>query len=94
MIHELKSIIFTTLLFAPVALLQAIETMPVFTPGTHILFQGDSITDGNRGRNTATPIQPTRGISSWPMNGSVWCESFGNRLPREANIPHPRRLSA
>ena len=26
--------------------------MSVFAPGTRILFQGDSITDGNRGRNT------------------------------------------
>ena len=52
MSHELKSIIYTTLLLAPMTLLQAIEPMPAFTPGTHILFQGDSITDGNRGRNT------------------------------------------
>ena len=28
------------------------DPMPVFAPGTRILFQGDSITDGNRGRNT------------------------------------------
>jgi lysophospholipase L1-like esterase len=27
------------------------DPMPVFTPGARILFQGDSITDGNRGRN-------------------------------------------
>lgn len=27
------------------------ETMPAFSPGARILFQGDSITDGNRGRN-------------------------------------------
>ena len=26
-------------------------TMPVFTDGARILFQGDSITDGNRGRS-------------------------------------------
>src|ERR1700733_13272899 len=30
------------------------EQIPVFKPGTRILFQGDSITDGNRGR-TADP---------------------------------------
>ncbi len=28
------------------------DPIPVFTDGTKILFQGDSITDGNRGRNT------------------------------------------
>jgi lysophospholipase L1-like esterase len=28
------------------------NSMPVFTPGMRILFQGDSITDGNRGRST------------------------------------------
>lgn len=28
------------------------DPMPAFSPGTRILFQGDSITDGNRGRNT------------------------------------------
>lgn len=27
------------------------DPMPAFAPGTRILFQGDSITDGNRGRN-------------------------------------------
>lgn len=27
------------------------DAMPIFTEGTRILFQGDSITDGNRGRN-------------------------------------------
>lgn len=28
------------------------DPMPAFVPGARILFQGDSITDGNRGRNT------------------------------------------
>lgn len=28
------------------------DSMPAFTDGARILFQGDSITDGNRGRNT------------------------------------------
>ena len=32
-------------------LLHGEDPMPVFRPGAHILFQGDSITDGNRGRN-------------------------------------------
>ena len=27
------------------------DPIPIFTPGARILFQGDSITDGNRGRN-------------------------------------------
>lgn len=29
----------------------AVQPIPVFTPGARILFQGDSITDGNRGRS-------------------------------------------
>ncbi|MGB8170915.1 MAG: SGNH/GDSL hydrolase family protein [Chthoniobacteraceae bacterium] len=29
----------------------AVEPMPAFAPGSRILFQGDSITDGNRGRS-------------------------------------------
>ena len=32
-------------------LLRAADPMPAFRPGTRILFQGDSITDGNRGRS-------------------------------------------
>jgi lysophospholipase L1-like esterase len=28
-----------------------VDSIPVFRPGTRILFQGDSITDGNRGRS-------------------------------------------
>ena len=27
------------------------DPIPIFTPGARILFQGDSITDGNRGRS-------------------------------------------
>jgi lysophospholipase L1-like esterase len=30
----------------------ATDPMPLFVPGSRILFQGDSITDGNRGRNS------------------------------------------
>ena len=30
---------------------RATEPLPAFTPGARVLFQGDSITDGNRGRN-------------------------------------------
>src|SRR5882757_2418939 len=33
------------------ATLRAVEPVPAFTPGARILFQGDSITDGNRGRS-------------------------------------------
>lgn len=40
----------TSLLLAPLAL-NAAEPIPAFTPGARILFQGDSITDGNRGRS-------------------------------------------
>ncbi len=39
------------LLLAPLASLRALEPIAAFTPGARILFQGDSITDGNRGRN-------------------------------------------
>jgi lysophospholipase L1-like esterase len=42
--------VFTVLLLAPLAL-HAAEPIPAFRPGARILFQGDSITDGNRGRN-------------------------------------------
>ncbi len=35
-------------------LLRAADPAPAFRPGTRVLFQGDSITDGNRGR-TADP---------------------------------------
>lgn len=40
-----------TLLLTPLAALQAAEPIPAFAPGSRILFQGDSITDGKRGRN-------------------------------------------
>jgi lysophospholipase L1-like esterase len=39
------------LLLLPLAAAQAVEPIAAFTPGARILFQGDSITDGNRGRN-------------------------------------------
>jgi lysophospholipase L1-like esterase len=38
-------------LVALLARLSAVEPIPIFTPGARILFQGDSITDGNRGRS-------------------------------------------
>ncbi len=40
-----------TLLLLPLASLKAVEPLPAFVPGSRILFQGDSITDGNRGRS-------------------------------------------
>jgi lysophospholipase L1-like esterase len=50
----MKQIIFsilTTLVMACLSSLHATEPIAAFTPGARILFQGDSITDGNRGRN-------------------------------------------
>ena len=41
----------TTLLLALATTLHAVEPLKAFTPGARILFQGDSITDGNRGRS-------------------------------------------
>src|SRR3954470_23665676 len=38
-------------LLFPVAAIHSTEPIAVFTPGARILFQGDSITDGNRGRS-------------------------------------------
>ena len=38
-------------LSAPQSALQATEPIAAFAPGARILFQGDSITDGNRGRS-------------------------------------------
>lgn len=43
--------IFSTLLFIPLSMMQAAEPITAFTPNARILFQGDSITDGNRGRS-------------------------------------------
>jgi lysophospholipase L1-like esterase len=40
------------LVFACALVLRAAEPIPAFRPNARILFQGDSITDGNRGRNT------------------------------------------
>ena len=41
----------TLLLLALVVDARAIEPIAAFSPGSRILFQGDSITDGNRGRS-------------------------------------------
>ena len=48
----MKSILFIGFLVTHSLLrLEAVEPIPVFVPGARILFQGDSITDGNRGRS-------------------------------------------
>ena len=41
----------TALLLVPLSALCALEPIAAFAPGARILFQGDSITDGKRGRN-------------------------------------------
>ena len=40
-----------TITVSPLITLHAAEPIAAFTPGARILFQGDSITDGNRGRS-------------------------------------------
>jgi lysophospholipase L1-like esterase len=45
------ALFFTGLLLVPLATLRATEPIRAFTPGARIVFQGDSITDGNRGRS-------------------------------------------
>ena len=47
----MKHLLLTALLLIPPATLFAVEPIPAFSVNTRILFQGDSITDGNRGRN-------------------------------------------
>src|SRR5436190_11183930 len=48
----MKSIRLLVLLLTSLfAALYAAEPLAAFTPGARILFQGDSITDGNRGRS-------------------------------------------
>ena len=43
-------ILLPLLLVATITPLRAVEPIAAFTSGARILFQGDSITDGNRGR--------------------------------------------
>jgi lysophospholipase L1-like esterase len=47
----MKPTLLAALLLAPPTALHAAEPIAAFTPGARLLFQGDSITDGNRGRN-------------------------------------------
>src|ERR1700722_19445810 len=44
-------LVFLVPLLSSPAVSQAAEPIAAFTPGACILFQGDSITDGNRGRS-------------------------------------------
>ena len=46
-----RLILLAAALLIPVAAIRAAEPIAVFTRGARILFQGDSITDGNRGRS-------------------------------------------
>ena len=48
---NMKIFLLAVLLLTLPAALPAAEPMSAFTAGTRILFQGDSITDGNRGRS-------------------------------------------
>jgi lysophospholipase L1-like esterase len=50
--HLLALLALAVLLVTPLAALDAAEPIAAFAPNARILFQGDSITDGNRGRNT------------------------------------------
>lgn len=50
-VSHLYAVLTVILMFQP-AILEAVEPITAFTANSHILFQGDSITDGNRGRNT------------------------------------------
>ncbi len=47
----LITVLLAILTIAPLTTLLAAEPIAAFTPGARILFQGDSITDGNRGRS-------------------------------------------
>ena len=48
----MKRLLLTTILMlAPPTITRAVEPIAAFTPHARILFQGDSITDGNRGRS-------------------------------------------
>lgn len=48
---HIRTFLIVALLLAPFAALRAAEPVPAFTSDARILFQGDSITDGNRGRS-------------------------------------------
>ena len=47
----MRCVIIFVLLFVQLSKLYALDPIPAFSPGARILFQGDSITDGNRGRS-------------------------------------------
>src|SRR3954463_6527239 len=50
-INMKRLILVAVALLIPVAAIHSTEPIAIFTSGARILFQGDSITDGNRGRN-------------------------------------------
>ena len=56
----------TALLLVPLAFLKAAEPISASVPGTRILFQGDSITDGNRGLERH-PLHQPRILHSPPI---------------------------
>ncbi len=49
--HRISVAFAIALLLTSMVALHAAEPLPAFTPGAKILFQGDSITEGNRGRS-------------------------------------------
>ena len=48
---KMPLLLLVSVVAAPLVALHAAEPIAAFTPGARILFQGDSITDGNRGRS-------------------------------------------
>ena len=48
---KLRIAFFSGALLAGIVPSQGVEAIAAFTPGARVLFQGDSITDGNRGRS-------------------------------------------
>jgi hypothetical protein len=76
---------------AGVASSAAVEAIGAFAPGARILFQGDSITDGNRGRSTDSNhilghgyVFITAVIRSWPMPGNAPCARSGRNSPERS----------
>ncbi|RFC46179.1 MAG: Lysophospholipase L1 [Verrucomicrobia bacterium] len=49
---NLRNPILSAVFMAVVSASHAVEPIPAFASGTRVLFQGDSITDGNRGRSS------------------------------------------
>jgi len=66
----------------------AVEPISIFQPGTRILFQGDSITDGNRGR-TEDPNRLGSLAGGGSPRGSAGCapHSDGTSAPGSGLTP-------